>query len=79
MAQVLQDAFRHAVVPTEQLNTARVQVQEAVPPDHTPPGLAVVVQMSADVSQQDSRVPGWGSLQRPTRGLEESSEPLFRE
>lgn len=81
-ALVLQDTFRfghgvrygHAVVSTEdqQLSTAQVQIQEAVPPNHTPPGLAVVVHMSADVSQQDNRVPRWGTLQRPTRGLKES-------
>lgn len=94
-ALVLQDTFRfghgvrygHAVVSTEdqQLNTARVQIQEAVPPNHTPPGLAVVVHMSADISQQDNRVPRWGTLQHresPPPGDSRKagdSEPLFCE
>ena len=57
--------YCQAVASTEvqQLNTARVQIGQAVPPNHALPGLAVITHVSVEVSQQNNGVPSWSTIQ----------------
>ncbi|KAK5620792.1 hypothetical protein CRENBAI_018628 [Crenichthys baileyi] len=47
-----------------------VQNGRAIPPNHTPPGLTVIANMSIEIPQQNKGVPRRGALQHPLQGLQ---------
>ena len=49
----------------QQQNNTRVQIREAVPPNHTPPGTTVIAHMRTEVSQQNKEVPIRGAFRAP--------------
>ncbi|KAK3557065.1 hypothetical protein QTP70_024451, partial [Hemibagrus guttatus] len=59
--------------PTEvqQQDTTRVQIREAVPPNHAPPSITVVAHMGVEVPQQSYGVPSQSTFQHPSQGLQE--------
>ena len=63
--------YEQTVTSTEvqQQNTTQVQIREAVPPNHAPPGTTVIVYVSIEVPQQEKGAPIRGAFQHPCQGL----------
>ena len=55
----------------QQQNTTLVQIRQAVPPNHAPPGTTVIANVSVEVPQQDKGVPIRGAFQHPRQGPQE--------
>ncbi len=55
----------------QQQSTTQVQIRQAVPPDHPPPGLSVIPHVSIEVPQQNYGVPRRYPFQDTTQQLQE--------